>query len=222
MHALMDLYKNSENLHHAYFIVEHKVEEALKKLRHFLENTLGVQTSGNPDYFHGKYETMNIADARVITESEMRKSVAGGKKIFVIETDFITEEAQNALLKVFEEPREGTHFFIFSPQDTLLPTLKSRMMVLKGENGVGLDSQFLKLPMDKRMEKVKEIVEGISDEEKTKQDALSFVNGIEHELHLNGVENKAGSLESCEFARKALLDRGAPVKMILENLVLSI
>jgi DNA polymerase III delta prime subunit len=222
MHSFMELYKQRETLHHAYLLVTHKIGEEVEKLKNFVEEALGIKTSGNPDFQHSKYETMTIEDARVITENEMRKAVAGGKKIFVIETDFITEEAQNALLKVFEEPRDGTHFFIFSPQDTLLPTLKSRMMVLQGEKNENQSSNLLKLSMDKRIAKVKEIIEGISDEEKTKQDAIVFVNGVEAELHKEGVENKAQSLKACEFARKALLDRGAPVKMILENLVLSI
>ena len=55
-----------------------------------------------------------------------------GKKIFIIETGFFTREAQNSLLKVFEEePTEGTHFFVFTPSaETLLPTLRSRMVIL--------------------------------------------------------------------------------------------
>ncbi len=222
MHSFMELYRERETLHHAYLLVTHKIEEEASKLKHFLEEIVGIKTTGNPDYSHSKFETMTIADARTITESEMRKGIAGGKKIFVIETDFITEEAQNALLKVFEEPRDGTHFFIFSPQDTLLPTLKSRMMVFHGDKGELEVGSFLKLSMTERMDKVKEIVEEINDEEKTKQDAISFINNIESELHGSGVENKAKSLEACQFARKALLDRGAPIKMILENLVLSI
>ena len=69
---------------------------------------------------------------------------------------------------------------------------------------------------------VKEIVDGIADEQKTKQDAIDFLNQIESELHTTGVLKSAKSLEICESARASLYDRGAPVKMILENLVLSI
>lgn len=222
MQSLIDLYKNSDNIHHAYLFVSHKVEETISKLKHFLENIVGVKTSGNPDFWHGKFETLTIDDARAIVESESRKNISGGRKIFIIETDFITEEAQNSLLKVFEEPTAGTHFFIVSPQDMLLPTLRSRMQVISHDLDEELGGSVLKLPIASRLALVKEITEAISDEEKTKQDAITFLNQIEKELYAAGVEKSAKSLEICELTRKALYDRGAPIKMILENLVLSI
>src|SRR5690348_4398318 len=123
MQQLIDFYKNSENLHHAYLFVTHEVEETVTKLKNFIEEHLGLKTSGNPDVTHHQFKTLTIDEARAIAESENRKNISGGRKIFIIETDFITEEAQNALLKVFEEPTLGTHFFLVSPQDTLLPTL---------------------------------------------------------------------------------------------------
>ena len=73
-------------------------------------------------------------------DRQQKKSLDGGKKIFVISTNSITREAQNSLLKIFEEPTEGTHFFlILSSSRILIPTLKSRLHVIpsissKGEN----------------------------------------------------------------------------------------
>ncbi len=41
------------------------------------------------------------------------------------------------MLKVFEEPRGDTHFFMLMPTaDNLLPTLKSRLFIIDEENGV--------------------------------------------------------------------------------------
>ncbi len=221
MHQLIQLY-HSEQLHHAYYFVEHKAEELVSKLKHFLENTVGMKTSGNPDFYHGKFQTFTIDDARALSESESRKALSGGRKIFIIETDFITEEAQNSLLKVFEEPTPGTHFFIISPQDTILPTLRSRMQVIFQDSKVDDNNSILKLDVATRLAKVKEITEGISDEEKTKQDAIAFLNQVESELYEKGVEKSAKALEICESTRASLYDRGAPVKIILENLMLSI
>lgn len=226
MQNLLHLYHNKQALHHAYFIVGHKVDETIHKLFHFLENTVGVKISGNPDFLHKKLHTFTIEHAREITESQSKKSISGDKKFFIIETDFITEEAQNSLLKVFEEPTSGTHFFIISPQNILLPTLLSRMVVIS-ENGdlekdISKDTPFLKMSLKDRLSKVKSIVDSISDEENTKQDAINLVNQIELELRLLGVEKNLKKLESCELARNSLYDRGAPVKMILENLVLNI
>lgn len=223
MHSFLEMYKNSDSLHHAYYFVEHKLEEGVKKLKDFLEETFSIKTSGNPDFLHRKFENFTIDDARSLTIGESMKDFSGGKKIFVIETDFITEEAQNALLKVFEEPTEGTHFFIISPQDVLLPTLKSRMQVFIGEESKSKKgSGVLEMNLKERLDLVKEITEGIKDEEKTKQDAISFLNEIEKVLYLGGVEKNADKLKVCEQTRDSLYDRGAPVKIILENLVLSI
>jgi DNA polymerase III delta prime subunit len=169
-----------------------------------------------------KFDTMTVDDARGISEKEMMKNLGDGRKVFLVETDFMTEEAQNSLLKIFEEPREGTHFFIVSPQEVILPTLKSRMHVLKHDAEEGAGESVIDLSMAERMEKVKEIVEAIADEEETKQSAIAFVNGIEKELYARGVEKESKSLEACEAARQALFDRGAPVKMILENLMLGV
>jgi DNA polymerase III delta prime subunit len=222
MQALIDLYKNSEHLHHAYFFVEHKVGEFVDKLKNFLEEMVGIKTSSNPDFWHGEYETLTIDDARMITESSSRRDFANGRKVFIIQANFITEEAQNALLKVFEEPTPGTHFFIISPQDMLLPTLRSRVMVIAGTTEETENESILDLKMNERLAKVKEITEAISDEESTKQDAIIFLNRIEKELHTKGIEKSAKALEICELARTSLYDRGAPVKIILENVMLSI
>jgi ribosomal protein L31E len=78
------------------------------------------------------------------------------------------------------------------------------------------------MDLKERLEVVKEITEAIKDEEKTKQDAITFLNTIEKELYKGGVEKNYEKLKVCEETRASLYDRGAPVKIILENLVLSI
>lgn len=226
MQRLIDSYKTSGDLHHAYFLVG-DADEIVLKLKDFLEEEVGVKTSGSADFWHGRFNTLNIEGARNIAEAQERKEFSNGRKIFVIQADFITEEAQNSLLKVFEEPTSGTHFFIISPQEILLPTLRSRMQVLiipraALGRGVTTSSRVLDMKLGDRLAKVKEITEAISDEEQTKQDAISFLNQIELELHALGVEKSAKSLEICEATRASLYDRGAPVKMILENLVMNI
>ncbi len=237
MQSLIDLYKHSETLHHAYFIIGNKVEEVYSKLKHFLENTVGIKTAGNPDFWYGKFNSLTIDDARAIAEASERKSFSPGKptstrdfgeakKIFIIQADFISHEAQNSLLKVFEEPTAGTHFFIISPQEILLPTLRSRMQVIEENSDKSPQSgkieSILNLNLKDRLTKVKEVTDAISDEESTKQDAISFLNKIEKELYQIGVEKTANQLKVCEEARASLYDRGAPIKIILENVMLSI
>lgn len=221
MQRLIDSYKQSGDLHHAYFFIGNK-DDIFLSLKNFLENEVGVVMSGNPDFVSIKFDTLNIESARIISESQERKDFNGKKKFFVIQTDFITEEAQNSLLKVLEEPTKGTHFFIISPQDVLLPTLRSRMQIFFLNEKNDIKEKFLNLKISERLDRVKEITEAISDEEATKQDAVNLLNEIESELYALGVEKNSKALEVCEQTRASLYDRGAPTKMILENLVLSI
>src|SRR3989344_5921633 len=231
MQELIDSYKNSSNLHHAYFLVGN-MEEIFLKLKDFLEKEVGVEVVGNPDFWCGKFNTLNVENAKIIADSQERKTfevdpasprLRRARKIFIIQTDFITEEAQNSLLKVFEEPTAGTHFFIISPQDNLLPTLRSHLhTVIFPRVTLGKKESILDLRLSERLAKVKDITDMIKDEEKTKQDAITLLNQIETELHNTGVEKSAKALEICESARASLYDRGAPVKMILEQVILSV
>ncbi len=222
MQSLIDSYKKTNNLHHAYFLVGDK-KHILNSLISFIETEVGFETSGNPDFWLGGFDNLSIDDARAISESSERKDFSNGKKIFIIQTDFISLEAQNSLLKVFEEPTEGTHFFIISPQDMLLPTLRSRMQIIefKSLNTEKVES-ILNMKLKDRLLKVKEITDGISDEEKTKQDAIRLLNSVEEELYGLGVEKSHSSLRLCEETRASLYDRGAPIKIILENLLLNV
>lgn len=221
MQQLIDSYKKSQNFHHAYFLIGES-EETADKLKSFLDKTVGVKVSGSVDFWHGKYKTLSIDDARQIAESQGRKDFGGERKFYVIEADFITEEAQNSLLKVLEEPTIGTHFFIISPQDILLPTLRSRVQVILNKSESENSKSILNLKLKDRLALVKEITEGISDEEKTKQDAITMLNNIEAELYKIGTSKNPKALKVCEEARLSLYDRGAPVKIILENLMLNV
>lgn len=229
MNNLIDSFKKSQTLHHAYFIVG-KYDEVSQKLNSFFENDLGIRIAGNPDYWQVNFKTLTIDEARDLALSAGRKSFEKhleaelpSRKIFVIQTDFITEEAQNSLLKTFEEPTPGTHFFIISPQDILLPTLRSRVQVISNFSKLQpMSRTVLDMKIAERLVMVKEITEGINDEEKTKQDAVALLNQIETELYKKGVEKSAQSLKVCEETRMSLYDRGAPIKIILENLMLSV
>ena len=212
---------SAENLHHAYLVVGER-EVVRKSLADFLRENFDIKTD-SPDLQNIICDTLTIDMARKIAQDTSRKSFDGGRKFFLIETNIITEEAQNALLKIFEEPNTDTHFFVMMPQDILLPTLRSRMQIIQLQSEKNGEAEnFLKKTILERLEAVKKITDGIADEEKTKQDAVALLNEIENELYQNGVQKEVGGLTLCQRARASLYDRGAPVKMILENLMISL
>ena len=97
---------------------------------------------------------------------------AGENKVLIIAASRAYHEAQNALLKIFEEPTADTHFFLVMPSsEGLLPTLKSRLYIVEGESGNRGEAEakgFLSATKPKRLEIVKKMTDEISDEKKTK------------------------------------------------------
>lgn len=210
------------NLHHAYVCVGN-IENIFPDFETFLADELSVSTVGNPDYRVFAEPTLSIDTARLLGTLQAQKNFSGQKQVFVIKTGYIGEEAQNALLKIFEEPTEGTHFFVFIPQDTLLPTLRSRVRILHQVDLEKNNISFLKLSLPERLAHIKKVTEDISDEKKTKQSAIDLLNQIEQELYeQGGVDTHGKELLVCDKARTTLFSRGAMTKMILEHVALSL
>ena len=65
MKILIDTFKNTGNLHHAYAI-EGKREAVAAELIEFLETSVKVKTTGNPDFSKEEFDSLKIEDARAI------------------------------------------------------------------------------------------------------------------------------------------------------------
>ncbi len=214
---------DAENLHHAY-LIEGDKDSSLSLVNSFLENDLEILIKGNPDYWQTDYENFGIDDARALKERAGMK--ASGRKFFVVSFNFITLEAQNSLLKILEEPTSGTHFFLLTESsDHLAPTLKSRLAIINrastsSEIDLSDAKKFLNASKSDRLKIVKEIIEDISDEEKSKADAISFVNNVEYVLYKNFEKTKneeaRKSLQRVVDFKGYLFDRGSSAKLILE------
>jgi hypothetical protein len=119
--------------HHAYVVAGQK-ESLIPLLLDMFENKFGIVINSNPDFSVIHFESLGIDESRKIKEMQSMKSLGASKRIFVISTNSITVQAQNAMLKMFEEPTENTHFFIIVPSTSFfIDTLLSRMVVLESE-----------------------------------------------------------------------------------------
>ena len=78
-------------------------------------------------------EDFKIEHAKaVVAEAYISESQT---KYIIIGSHSFTNVAQNSLLKVFEEPPKNIEFIIISPtKSNLLPTVRSRLPILKGES----------------------------------------------------------------------------------------
>ena len=222
MMSLFTSLREENDLHHAYVCIG-DTSATHKELEAFLVEHMALSTIGNPDYRVFEETNMTIDTARELGVLQAQKNMTGNKQVFVLKVGYIGEEAQNALLKIFEEPTSDTHFFVLLPQDTLLPTLRSRVRMLISAYTETQTFSFLSLSVPERLGYIKKMTDNIGDEKQTKQDAINLINQIEGELYADGgVSIHASALAVCEKARTALFSRGAMTKMLLEHVALSI
>jgi len=227
----------TERMQHHAFVIEKEAEEGIKIALAWAEKELGMKSEGNPDVVVLRYGLFSVADARRVTELAVGTPFKGESKVLIITASRAYHEAQNALLKLFEEPPVGTYLFLILPSlGGLLPTLHSRVQVLSSMSDLGgptsnVAQEFLKATKEKRSTIIKKLTSG-SDEEKRRlmrEEAIALVNGIEAAAYTQLSSSKATPQKSQELAailsdiatlRTHLYDRSAPVRMILEHLSL--
>ncbi len=174
----------------------------------------GVKTVGSPDFLVSKLKVFGIDEARDITARAIRKAF-GERKVFLIIPEKITPEAQNALLKTFEDPTSNTHFYlVLRNEEMVLPTLRSRMRVLRIEGGEleTLEaSSFLRQGVKERLNFAKKFAE-------KEMNLTSFLDEL-----LVLLRNTGANLDSIEKVYKLRLysdDRGSSARLVLEHLSL--
>jgi len=226
--------------HHANLLIGS--DDVKTELISILENKYKIKSRGNPDFYDRKFESFTIDDARELKlqaimrpvgePSELKSWIRNGRKIFVLQMSAITVEAQNALLKLLEEPPEYAVFFLIIPSaHLLLPTVRSRLAIVEVKSALqseaAADSMkdadlFLKAAPAKRLEMVKSLMDSIAKDKKTKQNAVDLLNSIEEIVHGSGVRNNENALEAIETARKYMNDRSPSLKMLLEYVALNV
>lgn len=213
---------SKDTLHHAYFI-EGDRALVLAAIESFLEEAFNIKREGNPDVHVGEYESLGIDESRALQEMQSMRPLLGDRKFFIIVTRSMTGEAQNSLLKVFEEPTPGTHFFVISPsQRILLPTLRSRLRVIVHESSSeiagGGAKEFIKLSYKDRLAYIAPLVE-----EKDRSKAESLLQGIVALIDEDkeSLDKKRGeTLKELLTLISYLRDRSSSLKLILERVSL--
>lgn len=211
--------------HHAYLLTNTSAEDLIGEL----EEKFNINKKGNPDFFHEKFETLGIEDSRRIKEIHSSKGFSEqGKRIFIIETQAMTTEAQNSLLKIFEEPHANTYFFIITrAASSLLPTLRSRLFIIESKKDKINEEQaktvrnFLKLSIKDRITFVDNLAKKISDEELSKSSAIEFLNELEIILH-EDVEKNKEKIKILLKVRDYMNDRSPSIKQLLEYIAMSV
>jgi hypothetical protein len=235
--------------HHAYFVVS-DIEEGVLKTHQFIGDQLNMPILANPDIFTLRYGLLSVEDARKLRSLAELAPTKGDQKVLIISASRIFHEAQNALLKLFEEPPQGTVLILIIPAEgMLLPTLRSRLLPLPSQGKDTFSNiqetstavkEFLSLSSAEREKFFTKIVDrSKSDKDEEKQSArlsaIELLSGLEIQAY--GLWSKKDSeKESTTSQRKNSLqaflsdlntfipilhERSAPLKLIFEHLLMS-
>ncbi len=218
-----------KNQQHA-FVVEAEAERGIEVVEAWVEKELGMKAQANPDIVVARYGLLSVEDARRVSELAAGAPFNGDTKVVIVAASRAYHEAQNALLKIFEEPPPGTYLFLILPSlGGLLPTLRSRVQELVVEEGSKKKipeeaEKFITATKEKRSAMIKKLTSG-GDEDARREnrvEAIAILNGVEAvayaELKRGG--EVAALLSDIAVLRGHLYDRSAPVRMILEHLSL--
>jgi DNA polymerase III delta prime subunit len=231
---------DKNNLHHAY-LIEGKKVDILPDVYSFIES-LNIKISNNPNFVYINTDSFKIEDARNLKSYASEKGVDDNKKIFIISTNNLLLEAQNSLLKLFEEPIKDTIFFLIVPDtNSLLKTLISRFYVIKAPGNQNIQNtkedsknveQFIKMSKKDRLDFIKNLlkededVEDVRSEDSARTKALNFLNLLEQNLHNNilktpsDVNSLQSSFTHILKVREFLRMPGTSPKTMLESVAL--
>lgn len=236
MEHIFEHYKKTGYLHHAHMI-EGGADEVVPFLENLLRIHVGVAFRGNPDVSVEHYESFGIDDARNVSVRQTRNSFEKSNpsqgfsgKIFILTIKSFTREAQNALLKTFEEPTLGTHFFIVIPHsDAILPTLKSRMVFVKfgthhtQDNLSEVAVKFLDASLEEKFIIIKKLTEVKKGEVVDREKIRMILDHLERILYTRTAGTNSKNIFKVIYdTKKYLADRGSSPKMLLEHVAVSL
>lgn len=205
--------------HHAILFTGDR-ETGMRHAHMHIQSILNAPILGNPDVEIIVRDRFSINDARIL-KRRAAQTPFGSAQAFVIAANTILVEAQNALLKLLEEPSSQTHFFIIVPSSLhLLPTVHSRLAPSKyvpytiAEDDAHFAKTFLSSSVSERMRLVEPLIK-----EKDRAKTRSLVYAIEAHLRENGgVHSNAKSLTEILFVQNYLSDKASSLKMLLGHL----
>ncbi len=227
---------DKDNLHHAY-IIEGSRDDILPEIISFFEE-MGVATLANPDFYNISIDSFKIKDAENLKSMGSEKSFSASKnakKIFIISANNFLLEAQNSLLKIFEEPTPNTHFFIIVPdKDVLLRTVSSRFYFISAKSDQREDlkeaESFIKMSLPARIIFLKELLAVPEDDDEEEGESMNtnsarakanrFLNALEKVLSKNTRQDLVPAFDQIFKVREYLRQPGSSTKSLMESVAL--
>lgn len=163
-------------------------------------------------------DRLSIADVRTLIDTATLRPLERTYRTFIISTTQILTDAQNALLKLFEEPNRNTVFYVIIPrEDILLPTLRSRMHILAREEVHTTNTNFDIFLQKGYSERLDMIAQKLKDEDsKWIVDIIQGLSLYAHTSHDTELMHDVLMVESNIYAN------GSAKKMLLEHTALTL
>jgi len=226
---------DKNNLHHGY-LIEGRREEIVPEILAFCEE-LDIKTTSNPDFYHIEIDNFKIDEAFDVRAMSVNKSFTSSKRIFILSINNFSLDAQNVLLKMFEEPTENTHFFLVVPDtNALLKTFISRFYFISTKSDQGQEAQdaqkFMMMSQRDRIDFIKELLTEEEEEDEMGNDvvaldsarskALKFLNALEFTLHnkMSKMPLDTACFEQIFKVREFLRMPGSSIKSLMESVAL--
>ncbi|MGI9118504.1 MAG: hypothetical protein ACR2IQ_03065 [Minisyncoccia bacterium] len=167
---------------------------------------------------------ITIDDVRNISEY----AYGSAPQILLVATDDILPEAQQALLKTLEEPGAQTKIVFIMPHVAhLLPTIMSRVQVLKYEtqNSENLYKtqmqKFLGSNVPTRLLWIEKFIKDNADHDTTRSMVKRYLDAlVEIVVEKKGIQSTV--LEDLNYASNMVLTRGSSIKMLLEHIAITL
>lgn len=175
-------------------------------------------TVHSPDVLITTGDKYTITDSRNLIHNAHIRPIEKKYRTFIISYTTILLEAQNALLKLLEEPNEHTRFYLIIPRENILiPTLRSRLHLLKKEEHTlshTILEDFLPMSYKERLSCIGDIL--------TKNDT-SWIETLVTEIAHHAHTTKNGALmEDVRIVEKYIHMNGSSKKMLLEHIALTL
>jgi hypothetical protein len=224
---------------------EAETSAAARELAHSLEQE--QHTSCELHIY--SFGLFSVEDARRISDIAYQSSPTG-LKLISLHAARLFHEAQNALLKVIEEPPAGVHILIGVPTfGILLPTIRSRTTPFSAATGANTLAAaregsseavhtFIQASDAEREKYVARLIDrSKSDNEYIKQharaEALELVSGLMNAAHAQWLNQQISAytkaqdedlrqfLDDLSVFAPLMHERSVPLKMILEHIMIT-
>lgn len=236
MKELQEYLKRGGQLHHCHVLVGDTTNSFLA-LENFCQESLDFSFQGNNNFFILQTDNFLVQDAENFIERKSRKISDHSISLSVIICQNITREAQNSLLKIFEEPIPGNYFFLLVPTlNLLLPTVLSRASVISFEDSYSFSEEFQKIkknyseilitPYKDRLTFISQIFVLLKKEKIYKTEISKYIFFLLSEINKEFLKSKSKELKDilsrAQIVAKYADKPGVSLKNLLEYLMLLI